>query len=78
MLPRHRMRKKNTCLGPPLLTRINVNPSMDKSSHAHCSVGWNYLSIPKRKRLHRWSLWMDNQFHPGIMMDMMDVIIHRC
>ena len=27
--------------------------------HAQKSVGWNYLSIPKLQRLHRWSLGMD-------------------
>ena len=27
-------------------------------------MGWNYLSIPKLQRLHRWSLEMDKQFHP--------------
>ena len=27
-------------------------------------MGWNYISIPKLQRLHRWSLWMDMQFHP--------------
>ena len=26
--------------------------------------GWNYLSIPRLQRLHRWSLGMDKQFHP--------------
>ena len=25
---------------------------------------WNYLSIPKLQRLHRWSLGMDKWFHP--------------
>ena len=25
---------------------------------------WNYLSIPKLQRLHRWSLGMDKYFHP--------------
>ena len=25
---------------------------------------WNYLSIPKFQRLHRWSLGMDKLFHP--------------
>ena len=25
---------------------------------------WNYLSIPKLQRLHRWSLGMDKLFHP--------------
>ena len=29
-------------------------------------MGWNYLPIPKLQRLHRWSLRMDNQFHPII------------
>ena len=24
---------------------------------------WNYLSIPKLQRLHRWSLWIDKEFH---------------
>ena len=27
-------------------------------------MGWNYLSIPKLQRLHRWSLGMDKSFHP--------------
>ena len=27
-------------------------------------MGWNYLSIHKLQRLHRWSLRMDKQFHP--------------
>ena len=27
-------------------------------------MGWNYLSIPKLQRLHRWSLGMDKLFHP--------------
>ena len=27
-------------------------------------MGWNYLSIHKLQRLHRWSLGMDKQFHP--------------
>ena len=26
-------------------------------------MGWNYLSIPKLQRLHRWSLGMDKYFH---------------
>ena len=26
-------------------------------------MGWNYLSIPKLQRLHRWSLGMDKSFH---------------
>ena len=29
-------------------------------------VIWNYLSIPKFQRLHRWSLGMDNKFHPTL------------
>ena len=28
------------------------------------NVGWNYLSLLKLQRLHRWSLGMDNKFHP--------------
>ena len=27
-------------------------------------MGWNYISIPRFQRLHRWSLGMDQQFHP--------------
>ena len=27
-------------------------------------MGWNYLSIPKLQRLHRWSLGMGKKFHP--------------
>ena len=30
------------------------------------NVGWNYLSIPKLQRLHRWSLGMDKLFHPTL------------
>ena len=44
---------------PLLLTWFNFNPSMDKQLHAQNSVWWNYLSIPKLQRLHRWSLGMD-------------------
>ena len=29
-------------------------------------MGWNYLSIPKLQRLHRWGLEMDKQFHPAL------------
>ena len=29
-------------------------------------MGWNYLSIPKLQRLHRWSLGMDKLFHPTL------------
>ena len=29
-------------------------------------MGWNYLSIHKLQRLHRWSLGMDKQFHPTL------------
>ena len=36
---------------------INFNASMDKKSQQ--SVGWNYLSIPKRQRLHHFSLELD-------------------
>ena len=27
-------------------------------------MGWNYLSIPKPQRLHRWSIGMDKLFYP--------------
>ena len=27
---------------------------------------WNYLSIPKRQRLHRWKFEMDTWFHPTL------------
>ena len=29
-------------------------------------MGWNYLSIPKLERLHRWSLGMDKWFYPTL------------
>ena len=29
-------------------------------------MGWNYLSIAKLQRLHRWSLGMDKWFHPTL------------
>ena len=29
-------------------------------------MGWNYLSILKLQRLHRWSLGMDKLFHPAL------------
>ena len=45
--------------GPHLLTWINFNPNMNKSSHVPESVGWNYLSIPKLQRLCCWSLEMN-------------------
>ena len=50
----------------PLLTRINVNPSMDKWLHAQKSVGCNDLSIPKLHRFHRWSLGIDKSVHSTI------------
>ena len=39
---------------------------MAKYLHPLWSVGWNYLSIPKLQRLHRWSLGMAKQFHPKL------------
>ena len=42
-----------------ILTYINLNSNIDKKLHTSQSVGWNYSSIPKLQRLHRWSLWMD-------------------
>ena len=44
---------------PLLLTWFNFNPSSDKQSHAQLRVWWNYLSIPKLQRLHRWSVGID-------------------
>ena len=44
--------------GPLLLTWFDLNPNMDKRSHAQQIVG-----IPKLQRLHRRSLGMDKQFH---------------
>ena len=44
---------------PPLPTRINFEPSIDKLSHAQRSVAWNNLSIAKLQRLNRWNLGMD-------------------
>ena len=57
------MRTYVSFLGPELLTWINLNPSMDKYSHAEWSVGWKQVSIPKHQRLHRWSLGRDKLFH---------------
>ena len=37
--------------GPPLLTWIAFNPSMDKLSFAKSSASWNYLNVPKLQRL---------------------------
>ena len=36
---------------------------MSESESESESVGWNYLSIPKLQRLHRWSLRMNKEFH---------------
>ena len=41
------------------------------------SVGWNYLSIPKLQRLHRWSLGNNKQFHPTLIF-ITGVISHPC
>ena len=49
-------------LKAPWLIRIIVNPSMTKYLHPLQIVGWNYLSIPKRQRLYRWSLGMDEWY----------------
>ena len=43
-------------LGPLSLTLFNFNPSMDKLSDAQQSMEWNYLSIPKIQRLHRYTI----------------------
>ena len=37
----------------------NINCSLDKQSPAQETVEWNYLSIPKLQRIHRWSLGID-------------------
>ena len=37
---------------------------MDKWAHAQESVGWDYWSYPELQLLHRWSLGMDEWFHP--------------
>ena len=49
---------------------VNLFNSTDKLLHPLQSVGWNYLSIRKLQRVHRWSLgsirWslgMDKHFH---------------
>ena len=44
---------------------FNFNPSMDKWLHPLSSVRSNYLSIPKFRWLHRWSLGMD-KFDPTL------------
>ena len=49
---------------PFLLSWFNFNPSMDKYNHMPSKVGWDYLSIPKLQRFHRWSLGMDKWYHP--------------
>ena len=49
-----------------LFTHLNFNSSMDKLFPQPDRLGWNFLSIPKLQRLHRWSLRMDNQFHPTL------------
>ena len=41
--------------GPLLQIWFNFNPRRYKLLQAWYSVRWNYLSIPERQRLHRWS-----------------------
>ena len=36
---------------------------MEKYSHTQQNVWWNYFSIPKHQRLHRWCLVVDKWFH---------------
>ena len=38
-------------------------------------MGWNYLSIPKLQRFHRWSIGMDKSFHPTLYRSMW-LLIH--
>ena len=39
---------------------------MNKQWYPLYCVVWNYLSIPKLQRLHRWSLGMEKWFHPTL------------
>ena len=38
-------------------------------------MAWNYLSIPKLQLLYRWSLEIDSNFFPYILMS---VITYKC
>ena len=58
-----RIQSLNPC-GPFFLTRFHFNPSTDKWLHPLWCVGWNYLFIPKLQLCNRWSLGMDEEFHP--------------
>ena len=49
--------------GTPFIKKVNFNPGMDKWLHPLWCVEWNYLSIPKPQRLHRWGLGMDKYLH---------------
>ena len=42
-----------------MLTQFNLNPSMEEYLHPLLNVKWYHLSIPKRQRLHRYSLEVD-------------------
>ena len=53
-------------LGPFSLAWMDLNPNMDKYSHAQWSVGWDYLSIRKLQWCNH--LKIDN-FDPHFMMD---------
>ena len=44
---------------PTRNVKSTIESNMDEKSHTLESVGWNNLSIPKLKRLCRWSLRID-------------------
>ena len=70
-----RQARKVGLMDPLLLIWINFNPSMDKSPYALKSMGWNYLSIPKLRKLYRWSLGMDKWLIPH---SKIDLITYSC
>ena len=45
--------------GPFYWHGLTLIPAWIKNHLPSINVGWNYLSIPKLQRLHRWSLGMD-------------------
>ena len=42
-----------------LMDKVNPVYTPPTSLGGGINMGWNYLSIPKLQRLHRWSLGMD-------------------
>ena len=61
--------------GPILLTWINFNLGMIKSSLVQWSIRWNYFSIPKCQWCNRWNLEWINNFIPHIMVEL---ITYKC